>query len=379
MPSTFAHKKTVDLVFGTRPNIIKAAALYAAWQERRTDWPFALRLIDTGQHWDDTLSHNQRIALGLPEPARNLGIGPVLEKQRQSGNAPPFGREAVITSTQTAYEHILQTAPPTASIAIGDVNGSVGIARGAVKHLIPVFHLEAGLRGGCDAIAEESNRHELDHMCTYLWAPDETAQINLQNEHIPATKITVTGNIMIDALLRFSPTKPPQAPTALTQNTILVTLHRAENLVNPARFNEILTAIFKIAQAHPIVWPLHPRTRSILEQSGRFNEISGNICLLPALAYPDFMARLKQAKLVITDSGGILEECAYLGKRTVILRPQTERPHAMAHCGFRHTEPRDLTKQTDMALHNTPTPFRPAGWQGNAAIRMLEDITSRLF
>ncbi|OKH86381.1 UDP-N-acetyl glucosamine 2-epimerase [Thalassospira sp. TSL5-1] len=379
MPRDLADKNIIDLVFGTRPNIIKAAGLYAAWRETTHDWPFSLRLIDTGQHWDDTLSHNQRIALGLPEPACNLGVGPMLEKQRHSSNTPPVERETVIVRTQDAYEHILQTAAPSASIAIGDVNGSVGIARAAVKHLIPVFHLEAGLRGGSDAIAEEANRHELDHICTYLWAPDDTAYANLQAENISTAHITITGNIMIDALRRFSSTKPQQTSYILPREPVLVTLHRVENLANPTRFDEILTTISQIAQDHRVVWPLHPRTRSLLEQSVWSNETPGNICLVPALAYPDFMTLLRQAKLIITDSGGILEECAYLGKRTVILRPRTERPHAMAHCGFCHSEPADLIKQANLALQSHPTPFRPPGWDGNTGLRMLQDITSRLF
>ncbi len=148
MPDTLTDKKIVDLVFGTRPNIIKAAGLYAAWRESAGNWPFNLRLIDTGQHWDDTLSHNQCRALGLPQPAYNLGVGHALKAQGDSDTPTPHWRDNVIARTQKAYEHLLQTTPPAASIAIGDVNGSVGIARASVQHHIPTFHLEAGLRRG---------------------------------------------------------------------------------------------------------------------------------------------------------------------------------------------------------------------------------------
>ncbi|WP_157831992.1 UDP-N-acetyl glucosamine 2-epimerase [Thalassospira marina] len=389
MPSTDKDKKIIDLVFGTRPNIIKAAGLYAAWQENAGDWPFHLRLVDTGQHWDDTLSQNQRLALGLPEPACNLGIGKVLAGQNRNsvdnGATNSDWRETVISAAAHAYERLVKTAPPTASIAIGDVNGSVGITRAAARQGVSLFHLEAGLRGGSDAIAEEANRRELDHICQYLWAPDDTALANLVAEGISTDRIAVTGNIMIDTLVRWAPLAPATATAdgadavAGGQHPILVTIHRAENLAPLGRFRDILSGISAIAQDHPVTWPQHPRTRQQIEKTDWAKQTPGNICLLPALTYPDFMAQLHQAKLVITDSGGILEECAYLGKRTVILRPRTERPHAMAHCGFLHATPHDLPQQTAQALQNTPSPFRPAGWDGNAAIRMLEDITSRLF
>ncbi|OSQ37471.1 UDP-N-acetyl glucosamine 2-epimerase [Thalassospira mesophila] len=368
----------VDLVYGTRPNIIKAAALHAQWRETREQWPFELRLIDTGQHWDDTLSADQCRALGLPTPAFNLQAG-----HRQSHNGNIAGsphtsqRSPFISTVAQAYGALLTTIPPTATIAIGDVNGSVGVARAAHQHHVPLFHLEAGLRGGIDAKAEEANRYELDQICDYLWAPDDVAAANLGSENIPKNRITVTGNIMIDALLRFAPLVPPDDITQRpNRSSVLVTLHRAENIDDPVRFKSIVRSITEIAQTRRVIWPLHPRTKPVLTQLGL--PATTGLTLLPPLPYPAFTARLNAASIVVTDSGGILEECAYLGKPAVIVRPHTERPHAVAHCGFEQCEPTDMVKHLDQALRCPPTPFRPQGWDGKAAMRMLQDLTARL-
>ncbi|MEQ5777946.1 UDP-N-acetylglucosamine 2-epimerase [Thalassospira sp. NFXS8] len=383
----------VDLVYGTRPNIIKAAALYAKWQETRNEWPFELRLIDTGQHWDNTLSAAQSSILGLPAPAFNLHIGTLLANaDHRSTIARPTRREATIIAARQAYDSLLMSAPPAATIAIGDVNGSVGVAQAAHQHNITLFHLEAGLRGGTDAKAEEANRHALDHLCDYLWAPDEIAAGNLTAEDIPQSRITVTGNIMIDALLRFAPhneetdTKHHSRPEYLPQNveipTILVTIHRAENVDDRARFIRIVQSIHEISQTCKVIWPLHPRTKQMLDQANLTSPLEAippnHIQFLPSLPYPAFMTHLNAASAVITDSGGILEECAYLGKPAVIVRPQTERAHAMAHCGFHHCDPANIVTNLKQALSRTPALFRPKGWDGKAANRMLHDLSKRL-
>lgn len=370
----------VDLVYGTRPNIIKAAALYAKWRETRHCWPFALRLIDTGQHWDQTLSAHQCRALNLPAPAFNLHMG---HRQNATGGRPPgydpTPRMAAIANVAQAYKTVLASGTkPAATIAIGDVNGSVGVAQAANTCNVSLFHLEAGLRGGIDAKAEEANRHELDRRCHYLWAPDESAAANLLAENTPSDRITVTGNIMIDALLRFAPQHRETAHQIAP--TVLVTIHRAENTDDQMRLKPIVKSILEVAQSHQVIWPLHPRTKHALDQLALtpFIEKCTTISLLPALPYPAFMARLNAASAIITDSGGILEECAFLGKPAVIVRPQTERPHAMAHCGFHHCAPADIARYLNHALPHPPTPFRPKGWDGKAAERMLQDLSARL-
>lgn len=357
----------IDLVYGTRPNLIKAAALYLAWWKRRDDLPFALRLIDTGQHWDPALSEGLRLSLGLPAPEIRLGIG-------QPGN----NRSTLVQNADEAYCRVMGQSPSQATIAIGDVNGSLGVARAAKKHSIFLIHLEAGLRGGFDAIAEESNRTEIDRLCDMLWAPDETAANNLRKEGINANGVHNVGNIVIDAMLCFGGSSVPIVSSSPGTGPVLLTLHRAENIDNLVRLSSIVNAIVDLARETEIIWPLHPRAQSALVKSGLWRRIrdSGNIKITSPILYPDFLSVLFNAPYVITDSGGMIDECAWLGKAGCVLRPTTERPTALNASALEICEPEYLVKKASSLLKgNRPiSPFRPAGWDGKAAERMLDTL-----
>ncbi len=357
----------IDLVYGTRPNLIKAAALYLAWQEKRDDLPFILRLIDTGQHWDPALSESLRLSLGLPPPEIRLGIG-----------QPGSNRSTLVQNADDAYCRMLGQSPAQATIVIGDVNGSLGVSRAAKRNSIYLIHLEAGLRGGLDAVAEEANRTEIDSLCDMHWAPDETAANNLYKEGIQANGIHNVGNIVIDAMLRFGGS--PTAIRSLSMETgpVLLTLHRAENIDNIVRLSSIIDAIVDLARETPIIWPLHPRTQGALAQTVLWRRIrdAGNIRIVGPMLYPDFLAALVAARYVITDSGGMIDECAWLGKAGCILRPTTERATALDASALELCEPADLSQTATNLANRTapPVPFRPVGWDGKAANRMLDTL-----
>ena len=357
----------IDLVYGTRPNLIKAAALYLRWWERRDDLPFTLRLIDTGQHWDPALSEGLCFSLGIPAPEIRLGIG-------QPGN----NRSTLVQNADDAYCRVLDQSLPQATIVIGDVNGSLGVARSARRHSIFLIHLKAGLRGGFDAIAEEANRTEIDILCDMHWAPHETAANNLRKEGIDAKRIQNVGNIIIDAMLRFGGTSIPIDPSSPGTGPVLLTLHRAENIDNLVRLSSIVNAIVDLARETQIVWPLHHRAQESLVKSGLWRRIrdAENIKVTSPMLYPDFLSVLFRARYVITDSGGMIDECAWLGKAGCILRPTTERPTALSASALEICEPEDLVKKATSLLEvkMPPSPFRPAGWDGKAAGRMLDTL-----
>ncbi|MAZ34740.1 MAG: hypothetical protein CMO06_16495 [Thalassospira sp.] len=359
----------IDLVYGTRPNLIKAAALYLAWQKKRDDLPFILRLVDTGQHWDSALSEGLRLSLGLPTPEIRLGIG-------QSGNS----RDTLVQNTDDTYCRMLCQSPAQATIVIGDVNGSLGVARAAKRSSVYLIHLEAGLRGGFDAVAEEANRTEIDSLCNMHWAPDEAAANNLHIEGINAKGIHNVGNIVIDAMLRFGGSITAIWPPSVQTGPILLTLHRAENIDNIVRLSSIIDAIIDLARETPIIWPLHPRAQGAIAQSGLWRRIrdARNIKIVAPMLYPDFLAALVAARYVITDSGGIIDECAWLGKAGCILRPTTERATALEASALELCEPADLVRTATNLTNRTapPVPFRPVGWDGKTANRMLDTLVA---
>ncbi|MDP2696937.1 UDP-N-acetyl glucosamine 2-epimerase [Thalassospira sp.] len=353
----------VDLVYGTRPNIIKAAAFYAAWRD--ADWPFELRLIDTGQHWDPFLAAQQCHVLGLPAPEHNLGVG----QKSASG-------DDMIAITHRAYANLITQTRPAATITIGDVTGSVGIAQAAAMNNVLLCHIEAGLRGGEDAVAENANRQKIDRLSDLLWAPDDGAYANLRREMQEHRHIKMTGNIMIDALIRF----PDGGKNIPKPHDIIVTLHRAGNVDDPERLGKIVGALRQIAQTRRILWPMHPRTRHCLQRYGLWSAIDNchGITLCDSLPYPDFMAALRQCRAIITDSGGVQEECAWLGKPALILRDRTERAHTLNDVAIRLVSPSDLGEAITHLIATKTMPYRPAGWDGRSAERMLCHLTSVL-
>ncbi|MCX7851898.1 MAG: UDP-N-acetylglucosamine 2-epimerase (non-hydrolyzing) [Caldilineales bacterium] len=301
-------------VVGARPNFMKAApvmrALAGYGHVRQT-------LVHTGQHYDANMSDVFFAQLGLPEPTVNLGVG--------------SGSHAVQTAQiMLRFEAVVAGQRPDWVVVYGDVNSTVAVALVCAKRLIPVAHVEAGLRSFDRTMPEEINRVLTDQIADLLFTPSADGDANLLREGVAATKIHRVGNVMIDTLVRLL----PAAATCWETERLrpwqdrpyaLVTLHRPANVDDPTMLGGLLSALAAIGRRLPVLFPVHPRTRQRLEDFGLGTAWPG-LHLLEPLSYLEFLALQTRATLVITDSGGIQEETTYLGIPCLTVRDNTERP-----------------------------------------------------
>lgn len=309
----------VDLavVVGTRPEIVKMAPLLLALREAGLS-PF---LIHSGQHYDREMSEVFVEELGLDPPDAFLDI--------RSGTHAEQTAEALVE-----LENAFLTLEPPLVLAQGDTNTVLAAALAAVKLGVDVGHVEAGLRSHDLRMPEEHNRRMADHLASYLFAPTEVAADNLQAEGVWG-RVFLTGNTVIDACLRYLPLAERRSPvlgTVAFEDYCLVTAHRAENVDDAATlasFVEIFTSL-----PHPVVYPIHPRTRGRLKDFGLYDRLARaeNVQLLPPQGYLDFLVLMKHARFLLTDSGGIQEEATApnIRRKVFVLRETTERPEAVS-------------------------------------------------
>lgn len=309
--------KKVHLIVGARPNFMKMAPLYREFKKYSDE--FDVKLIHTGQHYDEKMSKIFFVELEMPEPDEYLGVG--------------SGTHAEQTAKiMTSYEEVLLKEKPDLVIVAGDVNSTVACALDAVKLHIPVAHLEAGLRSFDRQMPEEINRILTDSISDYLLTPSLDGNQHLANEGVSEDKVFFVGNIMIDSLVHFLP-KVEQS-NILTDlkiekdNFVLVTLHRPSNVDTKKGLSVILDAFAEISKHIKLIFPIHPRTRNRIAQLGMQSKVDTmkNLILLDPIGYYDFIRLQKDAKFILTDSGGIQEESTYLGVPCLTLRPNTERP-----------------------------------------------------
>lgn len=309
---------------GARPNFMKAAPIIEAFHQHNltADKHRQVQqlLVHTGQHYDRTMSSLFFDQLGLPRPHVNLGVG--------SG---PHGQQT--GRIMEAFEKVLEKEMPDLVVVVGDVNSTVACALDAKKLGIPVAHVEAGLRSRDLSMPEEINRIVTDAIADLLLTTDRGANANLEREGIPAHKIRFVGNVMIDTLIKHR-AKALALPTlenlGLSRDTdyALVTLHRPSNVDRKNALAEIGEAFRTLGRTIPIIFPVHPRTRSAVKRfrlGHLFSKKSG-VRLLEPLGYLDFLNLQANARVTITDSGGIQEESTILGVPCLTLRPNTERP-----------------------------------------------------
>ena len=308
--------KTVHLIAAARPNFMKVAPLYHALAA--TDW-CEPKIVHTGQHYDYNMSDAFFRDLGLPKPHHHLGVGSGSHAEQTGG-------------VMIAYEKVCLAEKPDAIIVVGDVNSTAACAMVGTKLWIPVVHLEAGLRSRDRRMPEEINRLVTDAIADLLWTPSADADENLQAEGVPAEKIDLIGNIMIDSfeLLRDK----IEASTARKdlgldgEDYAIVTLHRPSNVDAKATLEPLVGALTAAAQSLKLAFVAHPRTTKSLERHGLKEALEQveNIQLLEPIPYIDFMNVVTGAELAITDSGGLQEETTYLGIPCLTLRENTERP-----------------------------------------------------
>lgn len=309
-------------VVGARPNFMKVAPVMAALNERAAAENRDLRqtLVHTGQHYDTNMSQVFFQQLSIPQPDINLEVG--------------SASHAVQTAEiMMRFEVVVLKDRPDLVLVYGDVNSTVAAALVCTKLLIPVGHVEAGLRSFDRTMPEEINRLLTDQLADLLFTPSADGDENLLREGVVPQKIHRVGNVMIDTLVRLLPLSdlPPEQRTLRPpERYALVTLHRPSNVDQPEMLEKILSALDEISSELPVIFPIHPRTRERLKsvaKADRWLTAAGpNLQLLDPLSYLEFLSLQRRATVVITDSGGIQEETSYLGVPCLTLRKNTERP-----------------------------------------------------
>jgi UDP-N-acetylglucosamine 2-epimerase (non-hydrolysing) len=298
-------------VVGARPNFMKVAPVHRALA-RYTD--VESRILHTGQHYDRVMSDVFFEDLDLPEPDVHLGVG--------------SGTHAEQTAAiMTAFEGHVAAQRPSLVVVYGDVNSTLACALVCSKLGIPVAHVEAGLRSFDRAMPEEINRIVTDHLADLLLVTEPSGRRNLEREGIPGAKIADTGNVMIDSLCEILRQegitgRRPRLGRPLT----LVTLHRPSNVDHPARLAQLADFLSALGRDSDVMFPAHPRAQRQLERTGIGRLLDGRVRLAKPMRYREFIRLLAESTLVITDSGGVQEESAYLGVPCLTLRQNTERP-----------------------------------------------------
>jgi UDP-N-acetylglucosamine 2-epimerase (non-hydrolysing) len=364
--------RRVLVVVGARPNYMKVAPLMAELARRPA--AFESVLVHTGQHYDPGMSEVFFEQLGMPRPDVELGVG--------------SGTHATQTAAvMRAVEPILARFRPEVVIVVGDVNSTLAVSLVAARAGVPIAHVEAGLRSFDRTMPEEINRVVTDVLSTYLFATEEAAVINLRREGAADDRIFLVGNVMIDTLFALLPAiraRETRADFGLPWHGYgVVTLHRPSNVDQPVALERLLEALATVQSRLPLVFPVHPRTAERLRALGdavRFDGLSA-LLLLEPLPYVDFMSLVADARLVLTDSGGIQEETTALGVPCLTLRANTERPVTirMGTNQLVGDDPTRLLGAVEAVLHTPPSAGRlPDLWDGQAAPRIIDVLAARL-
>ena len=358
-------------VVGARPNFMKIAPIHFAWQQYRDKVTHLI--CHTGQHYDEKMSKVFFDELGLPKPDYYLGVG--------------SGSHAVQTAqVMVEFEKVLLQENPDLVIVVGDVNSTIACTLVAKKMQIKVAHVEAGLRSFDRSMPEEINRILTDAIADYLFVSEQSGITNLAHEGISDNKVFLVGNVMIDSLvsnfLKIEQSDILAAFDLQASKYILTTLHRPNNVDREDSLRSIIGILNKYSKEYKVVFPVHPRTKSNLETFQLAGHISDNIILCDPIGYSDFIWLVKNAMLILTDSGGIQEESSFLQVPCITLRENTERPVTM-ELGTNQLIGTDL-KKIDKAIeevlagkpvHRRTIPF----WDGKAAERICRILVEKAF
>ena len=356
------------LVAGARPNFMKIAPLMRAVGRRVSAGDdrgeFRCFLVHTGQHYDEKMSEVFFRELGIPAPDANLEVG--------SGS-----HAAQTANTMLRFEPVCIEQKPDWLVVVGDVNSTLACTLVATKLGIRVAHVEAGLRSFDRTMPEEINRLVTDSIADLLLTPSSDADENLRREGVPDSRIRLVGNIMIDALIA-------NLEGARARNTCgtlgiepgrfaYVTLHRPANVDREPELRAIMAALEALGRQLPVVFPMHPRTRKMLSQFGISISPESNIRILDPVGYHDSLSLTENARLVLTDSGGLQEECTYFRTPCLTIRPNTERPVTVTLGSNRLTNVEALPGDLTRVLGNGARCGQiPPLWDGRTAERILD-------
>ena len=365
-------------VVGARPNFVKIAPILRAI--RNADQGIQSVLVHTEQHYDDAMSAAFFADLEIPNPDWTLGVG--------------SASHAVQTAEiMRRFEPVVMEERPDLVLVVGDVNSTAACALTAAKLGIRIAHVEAGLRSFDRTMPEEINRVVTDALADLLFTTESSADENLLREGQPADRIFFVGNVMIDSLLacrRLAERSDVLKRLALSGGGYaLVTLHRPSNVDGAESLGAILRALGEIAAELPVILPAHPRTRARLQEFGLTSLVHplaegpvtierGKVSLLAPLGYVDFLRLMSEARLVLTDSGGIQDETTCLGVPCLTLRWNTERPVTVTQGSSTlvGNDPERILAGARAALRNgKPNAVLPPLWDGHAAERIVEVVT----
>ena len=350
-------------VIGTRPNFVKTAPVIGALRARLPEGRHTI--VHTGQHYDRLMSEVFLEELGVPAPDHMLEVG-------SASHAVQTAR------TMERLEPVLVAEEPDLVIVPGDVNSTLAATLTAVKMGIPLAHVESGLRSFDMTMPEEANRIVADRFAEYLFVHSEEAIGNLRAEGIGEGRVHFVGNTMIDTLValegRFRAAGAAAAHGVTPGGYLLVTLHRPA-LVDGPLLGETVAQLGALAEQMPVVFPVHPRTRKMMEAAGASD--SPGLSLVEPLGYLDFLSLLADAGAVLTDSGGIQEETTYLGVPCFTLRDNTERPITIS-AGTNTLlglDPAAIAKVPAALAERGSAPASPPPlWDGHAAERIADVI-----
>jgi UDP-N-acetylglucosamine 2-epimerase (non-hydrolysing) len=360
--------KTVTVVVGTRPEIIKMAPVIKAIKKNK----IPLTFVHCGQHYSYTMSQQFIEELELPTPDYEYKV-----------KAYSQGLQTAVIITH--MERLFKKNSPPLVLVEGDTNGVLATALAAVKLGIVVGHVEAGLRSFDLRMPEEHNRCLTDHVSTYLFAPTKTAANNLRNENVWG-KIYVTGNTVIDAVIQHLPIAEKKSKildSVRFEKFILATAHRAENVDDFAVLKNFMEAFAEAPL--PVVYPMHPRTKKRARHNRFYAKIknSRNVQILPPLGYLDFLVLMKKCEIIVTDSGGIQEEATApcIRKPVLVIRLSTERTEAV-EAGFADVvgvEKREIIKAINRVLDDRKElPEKSPYGDGKAAEKIAGIIKEEL-
>lgn len=359
----------IDIIAGTRPNLVKISPIIKVIHEQTNRQELQYRLVYTGQHYDNHMSKCFFTDLEIPEPDIDLKVG--------------SASQAIQTAKiMVRYEEVLLKKKPDVCLVVGDVNSTLACALTAKKCNVRVAHVEAGIRSGDWQMPEETNRIVTDAVSDWFYTTGEIADKNLIESGVEESKIVTVGNTMIDSIKNYADSfKKPllwRTHELKNKNYIVLTLHRPDNVDDPNQLKQLLLTIDKAATDTKVIFPVHPRTRQILNN---LDLTTNNIVPVDPLAYLEFMYLVKHSTGVITDSGGLSEETTYLQLPCITIRNSTERPETVTVgtnilVGKNYKALSEL--QAKMIANNWKSSGLPSLWDGLASQRIVSHLVNNV-
>ncbi len=371
-------------IVGARPNFMKIAPLHRAFSNIPTVYS---QILHTGQHYDQKMSDIFFNQLGLPKPHFHLGVG---------GGSHAYQKAHVMLK----FEEVLKKEKPDLILVVGDVNATAACSIVAVKMGIPTAHVEAGLRSKDRTMPEEINRIITDSICDYLFVTEQSGMVNLAKEGVKDEKVFFVGHVMIDSLVNFREKASKLDLNEVAMNPlnqekigslsikekgyILSTMHRPANVDNKTGLRNILQ-IFRDATRHlPVVFAIHPRTSNNLKKFGLYEDLTSipRLILLEPQGYLQFLKLMDNARLIITDSGGIQEETTFLQVPCITFRDTTERPVTVelgTNFLMKDLDPVSVKNQLEKILQGEAKQgVIPPLWDGRASERIANILVEQL-